>query len=198
MPHFAIFFAILTSRKPGGSYYFPKRCRSRSVDVGARTSCALEDADILSAFQRMRARCPRSNVLCRMEKKRADRFGYIEVKSSPPQHIDIPEIRSFVNRVQSLRPDMAIFFEDTHLRMKDKLVVMFEEEMQRRFGKEARQHYPGQRLHDEIFSINKILFLSNTKPGLTANLRICLRHHLAGRAVQFSVEATCAVASTEN
>ena len=85
-----------------------------------------------------------------------NQFGYIEVKSSPPKHIDIPEIRAFVDRIQSLRPHFAIFLEDTHLRMKDKLAVMFEEEMQRRYGEQAHQNYPVQRLHEEIFTINNI------------------------------------------
>jgi hypothetical protein len=107
------------------------------------------------------------------------RFVYIEVKSSPPKHIDIPEVRAFVDRVQNLRPDFAIFLEDTHLRMKDKLAVMFEEEMQRRYGESAQREYPVRRLHNEIFSINNIIFISNTKPGIVSNIRICLKHFFA-------------------
>ena len=107
------------------------------------------------------------------------RFIYIEVKSSPPKHIAISEVRAFVDRVQNLRPDFAIFLEDTHLRMKDKLVVMFEEEMRRRYGESAQQEYPVQRLHNEIFSINNIIFISNTKPGIVSNIGICLKHFFA-------------------
>jgi hypothetical protein len=107
------------------------------------------------------------------------RFAYIEVKSSPPKHIDISEVRAFVERVQNLRPDFAIFLEDTHLRMKDKLAVMFEDEMQRRYGKSAQQNYPVERLHNEIFSINNIIFITNTKPTLVSNIGICLKHFFA-------------------
>ena len=106
-------------------------------------------------------------------------FAYIEVKSSPPKHIDIAEIKTFVDRVQSLRPDVAIFLEDTHLRMKDKLAIMFEEEMRQRYGKQAEQCYPVRRLHEEIFSINNVIFISNTKPDLVTNIGICLKHFLA-------------------
>jgi hypothetical protein len=107
------------------------------------------------------------------------RFVYIEVKSSPPKHIDIPEVSAFVDRVQNLRPDFAIFLEDTHLRMKDKLAVMFEEEMQRRYGESARQEYPVRRLHNEIFTINNVIFISNTKPDIVSNIGICLKHFFA-------------------
>ena len=94
------------------------------------------------------------------------RLSYIEVKSSPPKHIEVSEIMAFMDRVQSLRPDVAIFLEDTHLRMKDKLVVMFAEEMRRRYGSCSAQDYPVQRLHDEIFTIQHRLFITNTKPDL--------------------------------
>jgi hypothetical protein len=106
-------------------------------------------------------------------------FTYLEVKSSPPKHIEMPEITAFVERVQHLRPALAIFLEDTHLRMKDKLALMFEAEMRRRFGEQASQTYPVQRLHHEIFTINKTIFISNTKPDVVTNLGICLRHFLA-------------------
>jgi hypothetical protein len=106
-------------------------------------------------------------------------FVYIEVKSSPPKHIDGAEIKTFIDRVQSLRPDAAIFLEDTHLRMKDKLVIMFEEELQKRYGKLAEHHYPVRRVHEEIFSINNLIFISNTKPDLIINIGRCLKHFLA-------------------
>ncbi len=106
-------------------------------------------------------------------------FAYIEVKSSPPKHIDIPEVKAFIDRVQTLRPDFAIFLEDTHLRMKDKLAMMFEEEMRQRYGKQANQDYPVRRLHEEIFSINNIIFITNTKPDLIINIGTCLKHFFA-------------------
>ena len=104
---------------------------------------------------------------------------YIEVKSSPPKHIDIPEITAFMDRVNTLRPDVAIFLEDTHLRMKDKLVGMFEKEIRNRYGDQVSQNYLLQRVHREIFSINKAIFITNTKPDLISNLEICLKHFLA-------------------
>lgn len=110
------------------------------------------------------------------------RLTYIEVKSSPPKHIEMSEVVAFMDRVQDLRPDIAIFLEDTHLRMKDKLAQMFAAEMCRRTGKSAEQNYAVQRLHDEIFTIQRHLFITNTKPDVIANLRICIKHALAGPA----------------
>ncbi len=110
------------------------------------------------------------------------RLAYIEVKSSPPKHIEYPEIHAFFERVSELRPEIAIFLEDTHLRMRDKLVPMFEEELRQRFGSQADSDYPVRSLHDEIFTINNIVFLSNTKPDLIANLGICLKRFLDSRS----------------
>ena len=107
-----------------------------------------------------------------------NRLLYIEVKSSPPKHIDIPEVRAFMDRVESLRPDAAIFLEDTHLRMKDKLAVIFEEEMQRRYGRRTAKDKPVRRLHEEIFTIENRIFISNSKPDLPRNLTICLKNLL--------------------
>ncbi|MDI6801199.1 MAG: hypothetical protein QMD01_03970 [Thermodesulfovibrionales bacterium] len=50
---------------------------------------------------------------------------YMEIKSSPPKQIYQNEIRAFFNRIYDLMPEVAIFFMDTELRMKDKIVPMF-------------------------------------------------------------------------
>ncbi len=103
---------------------------------------------------------------------------YIEVKSSPPKHIEQSDIQAFMDRVCALRPNAAIFLEDTHLRMQDKLAEMFIDEMWRRYGEHADQAYPLRRLRGEIFSIQKHIFLANTKPDLITNLEVCLTHFL--------------------
>jgi len=53
------------------------------------------------------------------------RLVYVEVKSSPPRGIEINEISTFFSRIDDLIPDAALFFNDTQLRMKDKLVALF-------------------------------------------------------------------------
>jgi hypothetical protein len=49
---------------------------------------------------------------------------YMEVKTSPPKHIESPEVTAFVKRLDDISPDIAVFHNDTHLRMKDKLVPL--------------------------------------------------------------------------
>ncbi|GAK51242.1 hypothetical protein U14_02485 [Candidatus Moduliflexus flocculans] len=105
-------------------------------------------------------------------------LAYIEVKSSPPKHIEYPEIHAFFERVSEFRPQIAIFLEDTHLRMRDKLVPMFEEALRQQFGNHADSDYPLRELHDEVFVVNNIVFLANTKPDLISNLGVCLKHFL--------------------
>jgi len=60
------------------------------------------------------------------------RLVYVEVKSSPPKGIELSEVSTFFSRVDDLVPEIAVFFNDTQLRMKDKLVMMFEEELGKR------------------------------------------------------------------
>jgi len=52
---------------------------------------------------------------------------YMEVKSSPPKQIYERQIIAFLNRIEDLAPDISVFFVDTELRMKDKIVPMFED-----------------------------------------------------------------------
>ena len=58
---------------------------------------------------------------------------YMEVKSSPPKQIYNSEIAAFLDRTSDLSPEISVFFMDTELRMKDKIVPMFEEELRKRF-----------------------------------------------------------------
>jgi len=105
-----------------------------------------------------------------------DRFLlYVEVKSSPPKAVDNQQVRNFLSRIQDLLPDIAIFFEDTHLRMKDKIVRLFEEELIRRYGWLAKDNFPVVRLKDELFHTNHCVYIVNSKGGIARNFRTCFR-----------------------
>jgi hypothetical protein len=106
------------------------------------------------------------------------RLVYVEVKSSPPKGIEIGEISTFFSRLEDLLPDVAILYNDTQLRMKDKLVVMFEEELGRRFGKESASLYPVERLIDELFHVRHRIFIVNSTKDVVGNFHLCLRDHL--------------------
>jgi hypothetical protein len=106
------------------------------------------------------------------------RLVYVEVKSSPPKGIEISEISTFFSRLEDLLPDVAFLFNDTQLRMKDKLVVMFEEELEKRHGKKAKTLYPVKRLIDELFHVQNRIFIVNSKKDIAENFQICLRHYL--------------------
>ena len=95
---------------------------------------------------------------------------YIETKSSPPKHIDDREVEVFLERLDDLKPDLAIFLVDTNLRMLDKVVAMFE-----RYGVHP------ERLESEIFHAGHRLFVTNSKHELVSNLRTCLKAFHAAR-----------------
>ena len=95
---------------------------------------------------------------------------YMEIKSSPPKQIYDKEIAAFLNRLEDLSPEVSIFFMDTELRMKDKIVPMFEAELQRHYKKSVSV----ERIVKELFHINKKIFIINSKDSITANIRTVL------------------------
>ncbi len=112
------------------------------------------------------------------------RLVYVEVKSSPPKGVELSEVSTFFSRIDDLLPEIAILFNDTQLRMKDKLVVMFEEELERRHGAESGKLYPVERLIEELFHIRHRIFIVNSKKDVRENFQICLRDHLRHEVVQ--------------
>jgi hypothetical protein len=106
------------------------------------------------------------------------RLIYVEVKSSPPKGVELGEVKTFFSRIDDLLPEVAILFNDTQLRMKDKLVVMFEEELERRYGEESKPRYPVERLVEELFHVRHRVFIVNSKKDVVENFHVCLRDYL--------------------
>ena len=106
------------------------------------------------------------------------RLVYVEVKSSPPKGVERNEISTFFSRMDDLLPEVAFLFNDTQLRMKDKLVVMFEEELERRYGRESKTLYPVERLIEELFHVQNRIFIVNSKKDVVENFQVCLKHYL--------------------
>jgi len=101
---------------------------------------------------------------------------YMEVKSSPPKQIYATEITSFFERVLDLSPDMAVFFMDTELRMKDKIVPMFEDELKKRFSDPPQV----MRLEKELFQIWNRTFIINARDSITHNIeKVLIRYFRA-------------------
>ena len=105
------------------------------------------------------------------------RFLYMEVKTSPPKHVKLPEISSFVKRIAEIGPDIAILHEDTQLRMKDKIVPLMEEALLSSFGLEVEFV----RLEREIFHLDGVIYVVNSKPDLRRNLKTVFTHYFKSR-----------------
>jgi hypothetical protein len=99
---------------------------------------------------------------------------YLEVKSSPPKQIYDSEIAAFLDRVEDLSPAVAIFLMDTELRMKDKIVPMFEKELRK------RNEPPPQveRIERELFGIKDRVFIVNAKESIDRNIELTLERAL--------------------
>ncbi len=106
-----------------------------------------------------------------------NRLAYVEVKSSPPKGVEAADVRAFYQRLEDLSPHLAFFLVDTELRMKDKIVPLFEEEISRIHGRGEEGRRPVVRLKEELFHVNHKLFIVNSKKGITTNFKACLRHY---------------------
>ncbi|MBU4264150.1 MAG: hypothetical protein KKC76_20055 [Proteobacteria bacterium] len=91
---------------------------------------------------------------------------YMESKSSPPKQMLPKHIAAFLDRIGDLHPDISIFFMDTQLRMKDKIVPMFAEELAR------RNDHPPQisRVENELFAVGSTLFIMNSSGSIRGNI----------------------------
>lgn len=108
---------------------------------------------------------------------------YMEVKSSPPKQIYANEVAAFFDRVFDLSPGISVFFMDTELRMKDKIVPMFEEELKKRLPSPP----PVLRLEKELFHIWDKIFIINARDSITNNIEKALvRYFRAGAIVHGS------------
>jgi hypothetical protein len=104
----------------------------------------------------------------------------METKSSPPKQIYQNEITAFFNRVFDLMPGIAVFFVDTELRMKDKMVPMFEDELRNRFPNPPEV----KRMEKELFEIKAVernmpmVFIINAKDSIASNIEKVLARYL--------------------
>lgn len=107
---------------------------------------------------------------------------YMEVKSSPPKQIYANEISAYFDRVIDLRPEIAVFLMDTELRMKDKIVPMFEAELARRHSSPPEVT----RMERELFQIQNRVFIINSKEDIVRNLEKVLYQYYKTREPEFS------------
>jgi hypothetical protein len=91
---------------------------------------------------------------------------YMEIKSSPPKQIYQKEITAFFGRLSDLLPEIGIFFVDTELRMKDKIVPMFEDELKVKYVNPPKII----RMEKELFQIEGRIFIINAKDSIAANI----------------------------
>ena len=103
---------------------------------------------------------------------------YVETKSAPPRQVTQEQMGAFLDRVDTLHPDVALFFCDTTLRMGDKLVPLF--------GIAARRRglaWEAVRLEEETWRVGPEIYLTNAEPELSRALGRCLAAHFHARGI---------------
>lgn len=98
---------------------------------------------------------------------------YVEVKSSPPKQIYDSEISAFLDRVSDFSPEISVFLMDTELRMKDKIVPMFENELRKRHAEAPEVR----RMEKELFQIGDRIFIINAKDSIVRNIETVLHRY---------------------
>ena len=91
---------------------------------------------------------------------------YVEVKSSPPKQVTDSEVTAFLDRVDDLSAELSVFLMDTELRMKDKIVPMFEQALAKRHVRPPAVV----RIERELFGVRDRLFIVNAKESINRNL----------------------------
>lgn len=102
---------------------------------------------------------------------------YIEVKSSPPKQVTDSEVAAFLDRVRDLAPEVSLFLMDTELRMKDKVVPMFEQALSARSPAAPSVD----RIERELFSIEGRIFIVNAKESIGRNIEKAVARYFQGR-----------------
>jgi hypothetical protein len=102
---------------------------------------------------------------------------YLEVKSSPPKNIEGDEVQAFLARLKDLLPDLALFFVDTELRLKDKIVPFFEAELAAQGFRDHGNSPAIQRIGDEIFFAPPRIYILGSKKSIIKNIGTCFRNH---------------------
>ena len=113
------------------------------------------------------------DVIARVEQK----LVYVETKSSPPKNIHQETIDEFLGRLDDLKPNLAIYLVDTHLRMEDKINKMFRWGLQARHPALKKKRKIVKRIHNHIFLVPGNIIIMNSKPDLVNNLAACLRYY---------------------
>ncbi len=92
----------------------------------------------------------------------------LEVKSSPPKHVTLAEIRAFLRRVRAVRPDVALFVVDTALRLSDKVLPMFRDALADEGG--GGTPAAPRRIFRETWAVTPHLYAVNAREDLLDNV----------------------------
>ncbi|UCE19671.1 MAG: hypothetical protein JSV84_04820 [Gemmatimonadota bacterium] len=112
------------------------------------------------------------DVIARVEQK----LVYLETKSSPPKNIHQETIDEFLGRLEDLKPNLAIYLVDTHLRMEDKITKMFRWGLMAKYPVFKKRKKLVKRIYGRIFLVPGNIMIINSKPDLVKNLADCLKY----------------------
>ncbi len=102
---------------------------------------------------------------------------YLELKSSPPRNLEATQVAAFFDRLEALRPDVALFVMDTALRLADKVLPLLRDELGRRRGDPppAPEH-----LAHDIWALGPQLYAVSARRDLMANISRAIAAGLRG------------------
>ena len=105
-------------------------------------------------------------------------LAYVECKASPPYNVEVSSLDSFLDRVGTLRPELAVFLIDTTLEVDRNIIDNLRRLMDQR-GAPRTPARVGRGLYD--WPGRPPLYVVTARRSLVANLRTCLRRWAAGQ-----------------
>ncbi len=152
----------LARRLPGGRFQLVRRARSFGGTLEWYLGRELSRRLGLEVALGLRSGAPGVGGDLDVVAAAEGKLLYLEVKSSPPKHVERAEVAAFLRRVRALRPDVALFVIDTALRLSDKVLPMFAAEM--------GQAGSPRRVVRETWALTPHLYALNARQDLLENL----------------------------
>jgi hypothetical protein len=102
----------------------------------------------------------------------------LELKSSPPKHLGADEVGAFFDRIDALRPHVAIFAVDTALRLADRAIPLLADALAHRGAGTCAPR----RVERELWALGPHVYAVNAKTDLVANIGRALAEGLRALA----------------
>ncbi len=169
----------LAERLPGGRYRLRRRACSFGGTLEWYVARRLRDRLALDAVAGVNFHAPGVGGDLDVVAAGEGKLVVLELKSSPPKHLGEEEVGAFFDRVDALRPHVAIFAVDTALRLADRVIPLLTAALGRH---RPAGSAPPRCVERELWALTPHVYAVNAKPDLMTNIGRALAEGLRALA----------------